>query len=100
MDYAQRVELPGVTDRDYRYFPLAGPLAYGLQLIDDLQMGFLFEMMNAARVDPKYQADVAFIIDRIEPGLYRKLRDLPYTPEGIVQFVCHIGEAIAKRYDD
>jgi hypothetical protein len=54
---------------------------YGLELLDAKVPG-LFKEMQASRNNPSRQREVIKIINGVRPGLYRELRDLPYSPEG------------------
>jgi hypothetical protein len=73
--------------------------AYGLELLDT-QVPGLFKEMQASRNDSTRQRGVIKMINNVRPGLYRELRDLPYTTEGFRKGLEAIQSALAVNQTD
>jgi hypothetical protein len=80
-------------------FSQPGIAAYGLELLDERAPG-LFETMQSSRKEPSKQREVIKMINNVQPGLYKQLRDLPYSDEGFEEGLRTIVHALEPRADN
>ena len=70
--------------------------AYALELLDTRTPG-LYEDMEAATHNPRRQAEVIRKIESVQPGLYRRLRELEYTDQHFAQGLGAVVEALSAE---
>ena len=80
-------------------FSQPGIAAYGLELLDG-QVPGLFEAMQSSRKEPGKQREVIKMINNVQPGLYKKLRDLPYSDKGFEEGLRTIVQALGPRSEN